>query len=101
MEGFWPTAGTWSARTLAQTNTGKTNLNLQDVVPAETLVMHLVISIVCIAPVLVFDEGEATILLAETTRRRRRMGYSQTARRRARGRNVTADKATIAVKTPS
>lgn len=71
-----------------------TYLNLQQVIAADALVVHLVVGVIGIATALVLDESEAAGLLAPYGWVQARR-YSQTRGSRARGRNIAADKATV------
>lgn len=72
-----------------------TYLDLQQVIAADALVVHLVIRVIGIAARLVFHEGEAAGRLEPGSRRRARTN-SQSTRGGARSGNVAADKAAIA-----
>jgi hypothetical protein len=54
-------------------------LDLQEIIPADALVVHLMVSIISVTTGLIFDKSK------------------ETARRRTRGRNVAADKAAVAL----
>jgi hypothetical protein len=73
---------------------GRTYLNLQQVVSADALVVHLVISVIGIAATLVLDERKATVQWAPGSRRRKSI-YSQARRRWTWGRDIAADKAAV------
>lgn len=72
----------------------QTYLDLQQVVAADALVVHLMIGIIGVATAFVLDESKAAGQLAPDGHVLAR-GYSQARGSRARGRNVAADKATV------
>lgn len=71
-------------------------LDLQDIVTADSLVMHLVVGIVRVSARFILDKGEAGGPVSQV---RASMNESlQSAGGGARGRNVAADQATIVLK---
>lgn len=73
---------------------GQAYLNLQQVIAANALVVHLVVGVVSIATALILDESEPAGLLEPGACAQGRR-HSQARGGRARGRNVAADEATV------
>jgi hypothetical protein len=68
-------------------------LDLQQVIAADTLVVHLMVGIICVATALVLDKRKAVEISTYSPRRLRQ--HLQSARSRAWSRDVAADEASI------
>jgi hypothetical protein len=75
-----------------------TYLDLQEIIPTNTLVMHLMVGIICISAALIFNECKSTYVstILELTPMLLEK-YSQTTGSSSRSWDVAADKAAIAV----
>lgn len=79
-----------------------TYLDLQQIIAANSLVVHLVVGVISVPAALVLDKGEAEWLIEYMAKRSSRMGRVgrgnlQSARGRTRCRNVATDETTVAM----